>query len=209
MSFWTPLAESEKIMKIAVLTVGDYQTNCYLVWDEKRDDCIVIDPGYMPEKMLEAARQQGKKVAAVLLTHGHFDHVGGVKVIAAETGCPVYLHPEENALPEIMTAGKLYYTDHYGESLTVAGLAFQVLHTPGHTPGSVCLVCQDVIFSGDTLFAGSCGRTDFPGSSPAEMAKSLKKLASLPGDYDVFPGHAEATTLSCEREYNPYMRGVL
>ena len=196
-------------MEIAVLTVGDYQTNCYLVWNEKRDDCVVIDPGYLPERILEAVRQQGKRVAAILLTHGHFDHVGGVKEIAKETGCPVFLHPEESKLPEEMTAGPLFYTDHYGESLTVAGLTFTVLHTPGHTPGSVCLACEDVLFSGDTPFAGACGRTDFPGSNPAEMAKSLQALAALPGDYDVLPGHGETTTLSFERKYNPYLRGIL
>jgi len=196
-------------MKIAVLTVGAYQTNCYLVWQEERTDCVVIDPGYVPEKILETVRQQGKTVAAILLTHGHFDHVGGVKEMAKETGCPVFLRPEEKELPEIMTAGSLYCTDHYGESLTVAGLAFTVLHTPGHTPGSVCLLCEDVLFSGDTLFAGSCGRTDFPGSDPAEMARSLNKLALLPGDYQVFPGHGEATILSYERKQNPYLRGVL
>jgi glyoxylase-like metal-dependent hydrolase (beta-lactamase superfamily II) len=143
------------------------------------------------------------------LTHGHFDHVGGVKEIAKETGCPVFLRQEERNLPEMMTDGPLYSTDSYGENLTVAGLTFTVLHTPGHTPGSVCLICEDVIFSGDTLFAGSCGRTDFPGSDPKEMVLSLKRLAALPGEYDVFPGHAEATTLSYEREHNPYMRGVL
>jgi glyoxylase-like metal-dependent hydrolase (beta-lactamase superfamily II) len=196
-------------MKVAVLTVGAYQTNCYLVWKEERDDCVIIDPGYMPKEILEAVWAQNKKVAAILLTHGHFDHVGGVKEITKETGCPVFLRPEERELPEEMTAGPLYSTDSYGDRLTVAGLTFQVLHTPGHTPGSVCLICEDVIFSGDTLFAGSCGRTDFPGSDPAEMVKSLRKLAALPGDYDVFPGHAEATTLSYEREHNPYMRGVL
>ncbi len=196
-------------MKIAVLTVGAYQTNCYLVWNEERNDCVVIDPGYMPEEILEAVRQQGKQVAAILLTHGHFDHVGGVKKIAQETGCKVYLNPEERSLPEMMTDGTLYSTDSYGERVSVAGLTFEVLPTPGHTPGSVCLLCEDVMFSGDTLFAGSCGRTDFPGSDPKEMASSLQKLASLPGDYDVFPGHGEATTLSYEREHNPYMRGVL
>ena len=111
----------------------------------------------------------------------------------------------------MMTGGPLFYTDHYsdGQKLTLAGLSFQVLHTPGHTPGSVCLLCEDVLFAGDTLFAGSCGRTDFPGSDPQEMVRSLKALASLPRDYQVLPGHGEDTTLFYEREHNPYMRGVL
>ncbi len=196
-------------MQIAVTPVGLYQTNCYIVWQETREDCILIDPGDQPEKILELAGRQGKSVAAILLTHGHFDHVGGVKRIAKETGCPVYLHPAEKTLPPIMTAGPLYFTDGYEDTVTVAGLTFTVLHTPGHTPGSVCLVCENAMFSGDTLFAGSCGRTDFPGSDPAEMVRSLKMLYDLPGDFQVLSGHGEETTLSCERANNPYMRGAL
>ncbi len=196
-------------MQIAAVTVGAYQTNCYIVWQEGRGDCVVIDPGYMPEQILEAVRQRGRSIAAILLTHGHFDHVGGVRKIAEETGCKVYLRPEEKLLPEMMTDGQLYFTDSYASRLTEAGLDFTVLHTPGHTPGGVCLLCRNVLFSGDTLFAGSCGRTDFPGSDSVEMVKSLKKLGALPGDYEVLPGHGDATTLSYEREHNPYMRGVL
>lgn len=196
-------------MQIAAVAVGAYQTNCYLVWNEEREDCVLIDPGYGPEKLIELAAGQGKRIAAVLLTHGHFDHVGGVKKIAEKTGCAVYLHPAEKSLPGYMTAGPLYSTDGYGEKVCVAGLTFTVLHTPGHTPGSVCLCCDGVIFSGDTLFAGSCGRTDFPGSDPADMVRSLKKLAQMPGDYQVLPGHGESTTLSYERKNNPFMRGTL
>ena len=199
------------MVNVKTLPLGAYQTNCYLCWGEGSESVLVIDPGYNPETVLAEVSRLGKTVAAILLTHGHFDHVGGVKEIAAETDCPVYLHENELSQPPTMTAGPLYYTHTYGEGdrLTLANLTLQVLHTPGHTPGSVCLICEDVIFSGDTLFAGSCGRTDFPGSDPKEMVLSLRKLAALPGEYDVFPGHAEATTLSYEREHNPYMRGVL
>ncbi len=196
-------------MEIITMPVGDYQTNCYMVWQAGRDDCILIDPGYLPEKILEFVRQQGKSVSAILMTHGHFDHVGGVRKIAEETGCRVYLREEEKTLPKFMTAGELYSTDSYEDILSVAGLTFTVLHTPGHTPGSVCLICQDAIFAGDTLFAGSCGRTDFPGSNPGDMKKSLAKLSALSGDYQVFPGHGEDTTLQYEREHNPYMKGAL
>ncbi len=192
-------------MEMLVMPVGSYQTNCYIVWQAEREDCVLIDPGDAPQKILETVEQQGKRVAAILLTHGHFDHVGAVRKIAEKTGCPVYLHPEEKKLPFFMTAGPLYSTDGYADKLSVAGLNFAVLHTPGHTPGSVCLICEDVLFSGDTLFAGSCGRTDFPGSDPKEMVVSLEKLRELPGDYRVFPGHGEDTTLSYERENNPYM----
>ena len=192
-------------MNIMTLPVGAYQTNCYIVW-EREDQCVLIDPGYQPEEILKQV--QGKTVVAILLTHGHFDHVGAVKDIAAETGCPVYLCEQELALPPMITAGPLYYTDTYGEgdTLRVAGLEFAVLHTPGHTPGCVCLVCGDVMFSGDTLFAGSCGRTDLPGGSWETLRESLGRLAQIEKDYRVYPGHGEATTLSREKGYNPYMQ---
>ena len=190
------------------LALGAYQTNCYLVWEENSPTCVVIDPGYEPDTILDEAKKLGKEITAVLLTHGHFDHVGGVRELAAETGCPVYLHEAELSMPPQMTAGPLFYTNTYGEGdfVEAAGLSFKVLHTPGHTPGSVCLLCENAMFSGDTLFWGSCGRTDLPGGSWATIRKSLLRLADLSGDYDVYPGHGDATTLSFERKMNPYMR---
>ena len=190
------------------LALGAYQTNCYLVWEENSPTCVVIDPGYEPDTILDEAKKLGKEITAVLLTHGHFDHVGAVRELAAETGCPVYLHEAEHSMPPQMTAGPLFYTNTYGEGdfVEAAGLSFKVLHTPGHTPGSVCLLCENAMFSGDTLFWGSCGRTDLPGGSWATIRKSLLRLADLSGDYDVYPGHGDATTLSFERKMNPYMR---
>ena len=194
-------------MQILTMPVGLYQTNCYMVWGEG-DKCVLIDPGYQPEQLLAQVRRQGKSVEAILLTHGHFDHVGAVRDIAAETDCKVYICDKETALPEGLTAGKLYYTDGYddGDTVEAAGLSFQVIHTPGHTPGGVCLVCEDAIFSGDTLFASSIGRTDFPGGSYDTLKASLQKLIALEGDYRVFPGHGEDTTLSFEKRTNPYMK---
>ena len=196
------------MLNIRTLPLGAYQTNTYLVWDENSTGCVVIDPGYEPEIILAEAEKLGKTVAAVFLTHGHFDHVGGVKTIAAETDCPVYLNEAELSMPPQMTAGPLYYTNTYdeGDFVEAAGLAFKVLRTPGHTPGSVCLLCENAMFSGDTLFWGSCGRTDFPGGSWREIRKSLVRLAELPGDYRVYPGHGDATSLSFERKMNPYMQ---
>jgi len=190
------------------LALGAYQTNCYLVWGEDSPDCVVIDPGYAPETVLLEAKKLGKEIAAILLTHGHFDHVGGVKTIAAETDCKVYLNEADLAMPKQMTAGPLFYTDTYGEGdfVEAAGLTFKVLHTPGHTPGSVCLLCENALFSGDTLFWGSCGRTDLPGGSWSTIRKSLLRLTELSGDYDVYPGHGDFTTLSFERKTNPYMQ---
>ena len=196
------------MLKIRTLPLGAYQTNCYLAWDESSDTCVVIDPGYEPERVLLEAKRLGKKIAAILLTHGHFDHVGAVRDIAADTDCDVYLCEADLSMPAQMTAGPLYYTKlcAEGDRLELAGLSFKVLHTPGHTPGSVCYLCENAIFSGDTLFWGSCGRTDLPGGSWSTIRTSLLRLKDLKGDYEVYPGHGDATTLNFERKYNPYMQ---
>ena len=196
-------------MKMVTMTVGPLQTNCYMAWGEDSDNCIVVDPGYEPERVLAQAKEQGKTIEAILLTHGHFDHVGGVRTIAAETDCAVYLCEKDLSMPAQMTAGPLYYTHTYGEGdvLKLAGLAIRVIHTPGHTPGSVCLTVEDTMFSGDTLFQSSCGRTDLPGGSWAEIFRSLKRLTQMDKDYTVYPGHGPKTTLAQEKQYNPYMRG--
>ena len=196
------------MLNLKCLPLGDYQTNCYFLWEDGSSTCAVIDPGYEPQKVLAAAENFGKTIEAVLLTHGHFDHVGAVRDVVAATDCRVYLCPKELSLPPQITAGPLYYTDTYedGDFISVAGLQLQVLCTPGHTPGSVCLMCEDILISGDTLFAGSCGRTDFPGGSTETILRSLQRLAGLPGDFRVFPGHGEDTSLSRERQYNPFMR---
>ena len=150
---------------------------------------------------------QGLTLGAILLTHGHFDHVGAVRDLAAETGCRVWLNTADLSMPPQLTAGPLYYTDAYSEGDIVreAGMELRVLSTPGHTPGSVCLIAENFLFSGDTLFAGSCGRTDLPGGKTSDIRKSLRRLAELPQDYSVHPGHGESTTLAWEKQYNPYM----
>ena len=193
-------------MKIHTLPLGDYQTNTYIA--ENDGHCVIIDAGYAPETILRFLADHDLTADAILLTHGHFDHVGAVRDLAAELACPVYLHESELSMPPMMTAGPLYYTHTYGEGdhLTFAGIRFRVLHTPGHTPGSVCLMAEDHLFSGDTLFAGSCGRTDFPGGDWATIRKSLTRLAGMENDYLVHPGHGESTTLAREKQYNPYMQ---
>ena len=196
------------MLQIHTLTLGLYQTNCYLVHQEGDHRCIVIDPGYEADTILNRAALLGLQIEAILLTHGHFDHVGAVRQIAADTDCAVYLQENDLSLPTALTNGPLFYTNLYPEEGVVhaAGLTIQVLRTPGHTAGSVCLLVGDAMFSGDTLFAGSMGRCDFPGSSIFDMRKSLKKLKGLSSDYRVFPGHAESTTLEFERKTNPYLR---
>ena len=194
-------------MELKTFPIGSLQTNCYMVWEDGSDTCILIDPGYEPELLLEQVRLQRKTLEAILLTHGHFDHVGGVKQIAAETGCKVYICAEELKQPLRYSDG-LHYTDTVaeGDVLELAGLTLQVLHTPGHTPGCVCYLCGDTLFSGDTLFAGTCGRTDLPGGDFKAIQASLQRLAALEGDLKVLPGHGMASSLDIERRYNPYMQ---
>ena len=190
------------------LVLGAYQTNCYILHDDASKTCCVIDPGYTPEIILNTLKSLDLALEAILLTHGHFDHVGAVKDLVAETQCRVYLCPEDLSMPPAMTAGALYRTDdlHEGTQLHLAGLDITVLHTPGHTPGSVCFAVADVLFSGDTLFAGDVGRTDLPTGSGAALERSVKKLYALEGDHRVCPGHEEDTTLEEERRNNRYIR---
>lgn len=192
-------------MNITTIPLGMLQTNCYILSEGSR--CLVIDPGDEARRVLSFLEGQDLTLEAILLTHGHFDHVGAVKDLAADTDCRVFLCKEDLKLPHTMTAGTLYHTDFYGEGdqLTLAGMSFEVLHTPGHTPGSVCLRFGEHLFSGDTLFAGSCGRTDFPGSEPAAMVRSLARLSQLEDDLKVYPGHGESTTIGEEKRYNPYL----
>ena len=195
------------MLTIHTLPLGMYQTNTYIIHEENSKSCCVIDPGYQANTILEKLDALGLTVDAILLTHGHFDHVGAVKDLAADTDCRVFLCADDTQLPPMFTAGPLYYTDTYGEGsvLNAAGLYIHVLHTPGQTPGSVCLLVDQAIFSGDTLFAGSCGRTDIGGDWVA-IQRSLKRLAAIDADFNVYPGHGESTTLAQEKRYNPYMR---
>ncbi len=195
------------MLQIDTLPLGDYQTNCYIVRPEGAQECLVIDPGYEPEIILSFLKEKGLTLTVIALTHCHFDHVGAVRDLAAETGCKVYLDAKELALPPMLTAGPLYYTDTYadGDRVTLAGMEAQVLETPGHTPGSVCLLMETHMFSGDTLFAGSCGRTDLPGGDSRAMRDSLRRLAKLDGNYFVHPGHGPGSTLDREKQVNPYL----
>ena len=197
-------------MKLTSLTVGSIGTNCYIVYDEATKAAVVIDPSDDAALVEARIAALGLEVRAILLTHGHFDHGGDANRVRKLTGAPVYLHPADRALPSWLTHGLTADRDLAdGDELDFDGLRFRVLLTPGHTPGSVCFLCGDVLLAGDTLFAGSCGRTDLPGGSWKAMAASLRRLAQLEGDYTVLPGHGEATTLSEEREGNPYMEMAL
>lgn len=194
-------------MKTIMLPAGSLDTNCYIVYDEAAKVAVVIDPS--DEASLAAARVEslGLEVRGILLTHGHYDHAADAARIAARSGAEIWLHPADRSLPSWLTHGLPETRDLAdGETLDFDGLRFTVLHTPGHTPGGVCFRCEDRLFVGDTLFAASCGRTDLPGGSWKELIASLRRLAELPGDYTVCPGHGDQTTLERERENNPYLR---
>ena len=133
------------MLNIHTLTLGLYQTNCYIVHQADSDRCVVIDPGYDANKILAFLQEKNLQPDAILLTHGHFDHVGAVKDLAADTDCKVYINSLEHTMPHTMTAGQLYSTDDYTDRFSVAGMDVTVLHTPGHTPGSVCLIIEDAI----------------------------------------------------------------
>ena len=197
-------------MNVIRLPIGIYMTNCYIVWAEGSDQCLVIDPAAKPDAIQGACEKKGLKIAALLLTHGHFDHVGAVPELGKRLGCPVYMNERELQMPESLTNGPLYYTDNYdeGDELTLAGLHFRVLATPGHTPGSVCLDFGDHLFTGDTLFARSMGRTDLAGGSEEQMQQSLLRLARLhkDGECAIHPGHSAESTLALEQEYNSYLK---
>jgi len=204
------------MLKIDTLPVGSYQTNCYILRDISSHSCAIIDPGNESEKILQTVQNLGLQVNAILLTHGHFDHVGAVEEIVRATGCKLWMSESDWSQFPNPTISFFYplancdFTEvsfcEDGEVIHAGGLEFSVLTTPGHTYGSVCFLCEDALFSGDTLFAGSCGRTDLPGGDWNVIRESLARLKELGGDYTVYPGHGESTTLAQERMYNPYMQ---
>ena len=201
-------------MKTITFHTTALETNTYLALNGER--AFVVDPGAVADKILAAAEAEGAKIEWVLLTHAHFDHIGGVAELQ-RAGAQVVLHRDdlgivssfknlafyagvkvEKFIPDVTVSG--------GETLDVAGVKVKVIHTPGHTAGGVCYVADDIIFTGDTLFELSYGRTDFPTGSFKELKNSvLNKLFVLPGDYRLLPGHGAPTTLAFEREHNPIL----
>ena len=201
-------------MKIISVTVGPISTNCYIVYNETNKEAVVIDPGAEANKIQFELDKRGLNIKAILLTHGHFDHTNAIKALS-KTGVKIYLHGQDEPFA---SAGNTFFPGMYvssfcvdvfvsdGDLINEAGLTFKVISTPGHTRGSVCYVVENNIFSGDTLFYMSVGRTDFPMGNTAALIDSVKnKLFALDGNYTVFPGHGESTTLEFERKYNPYV----
>ena len=198
-------------MLIKTFVVGALQTNCYIVTDENTLDCVVIDPGAESGNLLNYIEENKLTLRYILLTHGHFDHTMAVSELQEETDVPVYINSRDTT-PNAATSNHKFCSDkpvnHYseGDRLMVGGLEFAVIETPGHSSGSVTLKCENALFTGDTLFRDSCGRTDIGDGSMNVLSDSLKKLNALEGDYEVYPGHADATTLERERRFNYYLK---
>ena len=202
-------------MRVLSLMVGPIMTNCYILCDEAAKVCAVIDPGDEAGRIEEEIASSDCTPTMILLTHGHFDHCTGVAGLLEKwPELPVYIHEadvvdtvgDQLKFCRLGEKNQRYY--HEGDKLTVGNLTLDVMETPGHSQGSVSLLVegQHVIFSGDTLFRGNCGRCDFPGGDYRAMVRSLGRLGKLEGQYTVYPGHEEATDMDYERKANPYMR---
>ncbi len=201
-------------MLIKSIPVGQIEANCYIVTNEKTLECVVIDPGDESNTILDYLEDNRLKCQAILLTHGHFDHTGAALAVSEETGAPIYIN-EKDCSPkgkyELMRfslpENGRYLSD--GDVLELAGMRFEIMETPGHTPGGVTIRCGEALFTGDTLFKGSCGRVDFEGGSLEEELLSIKRICALPGDYEVYPGHMDSSTLEQERCFNYYCRQAM
>jgi len=202
------------------ITSGSLDEHIYLLGADSTTDTVVIDPGEA-QPALDALAHDGRTCVAILLTHGHFDHIGGVRALKEKYGATIYIHEADAGMLKsnrmslaVLTGGLINPVEpdvllHGGETLNLAGLQLDVIHTPGHTKGGVCFALKSdrKLFVGDTLFLEGSGRTDFPGGSEKELYHSIAdKLFPLEGDFDVYCGHEEDTTLEYERNNNPFIQ---
>ena len=198
--------------------LGQVFTNCYFLKNKETGELLIVDPGDYAQKVFQKVNDMQCKPVGILLTHGHFDHIMAVEDVKTKYQIPVYACRQEEEMLQDPSINMTIYRKACsvkpdvllddGQIFETAGFSIQVLHTPGHTKGSCCYYIKDegVLFSGDTLFHGSVGRTDFPGGSSAEIVKSLHRLVdTLPEDTEVFPGHDTSTTIGYEKRYNPFV----
>jgi len=212
-------------MLIKIVIGGSFFTNCYIVGDEDTKEAILIDPGAQVDDVLEVIRSNGLEVTRIINTHAHIDHVSGVAKAKKELSAEFYLHKDELPVLEDIPNAAMRFpefagtevpeVEHFleeGDEVAVGKYTAKVVHTPGHTPGHICLIFEGHVFDGDTLFAGSVGRVDLTGgSSMEELVNSIKtKLLTLPPDYRVYSGHGPITTIDIEKRTNPFlMEGLL
>lgn len=201
-------------MRVRRLTLGPLDTNCWLVDDGAGGPVLVVDPADEAASILAAL--DGAEVAAIVLTHGHFDHLAAVRELVAATGASLVVHGADagNITSATGTGAAMFGFDassppadrtvEEGDTIEAGDAVLTVLHTPGHTPGGICLLGEGHLLSGDTLFAGSIGRTDFPGGDMLTMRASIARLAGLPDETRVHPGHGPETTIGRERRVNPF-----
>lgn len=207
-------------MKIERLELGMYASNCYIVSSDDAGEGVIIDPGDAGNKIVEHLNELGLAIKYIVLTHGHPDHIGGVAEVKAATGAELAIHSADvpylrarpgpgGMLPREGTAFLAAdWTLQDGDKIETEGLYLEVIHTPGHTPGGICLLSDGVLFSGDTLFYGSIGRSDFPGGNGPQLIKSIQtRLMALPDETAVLPGHGPETSIGNERANNPFLRG--
>ena len=205
-------------MYLDVFSDNSYETNCWLIAAEGTDDAVVVDPGFSPRRVRAMLEAEGKRPVAALATHGHYDHVGAADEFCGDD-LPFHIHEADvQALTDPRAWGasqdvpavpvKTVRTLADGEVLTFAGFRIEVLHTPGHTPGSVVYRTDGWVLSGDLVFSGSVGRSDFPNSDPSAMQESLRRFLGLPDGLDVLPGHGPRTTVERERAGNPFLRDL-
>lgn len=199
-------------MKIKRIPAGIYAANCYILIDEDTKEAAVIDPGGDADDIIKAVNDEGVVVKYILLTHGHTDHTGGAEEIKREYNAPIYISKEDyNMIEEGQymygeIAGKIDGYIEESETFEIGKLKIKFIHTPGHTPGGMCFLVNGVLFTGDTLFAGSIGRTDFAGGDFDTIIKSIKnKLMILPEDTNVLPGHGAESTIGREKVHNPFL----
>ena len=205
-------------MKIENIVVGPLQVNCYLVYDEDSRDALLIDPGSDAVRINKMIKTLGLRITHIICTHGHFDHVGAVAAIKVKTGAPVLINREDLDIYAQAPAQAAFWDyevepppqpDGFvgeGDEYTVGDVSLRAMHAPGHSPGGICLLGEGVVFTGDTVFAGSVGRTDFPGGSLDELRQSFKRVMALSPKTVIFPGHGPASSVGEEIASNFFMQ---